>query len=117
MSAKNVEEVQRMYKPRVLSGVWPEQMRDPEFVRQLSEVELSEADIQRFAEVARPVPVRGCGCERRLRTFKEQCRDTIREYYRRKGHSTCECGRSVDESDDCRSDDCKYGIPRRRSFK
>lgn len=60
MSAKNVEEVQRMYKPRVLSGVWPEQMRDPEFVRQLSEVELSEADIH--AEVARPVPVCGCGC-------------------------------------------------------
>ena len=44
-----------MDKPRVLFGFGPEQFRDPEFM-----MELSEADIQRFAEVS--VPVCGCGC-------------------------------------------------------
>jgi hypothetical protein len=85
-------------------------------------VELEPISVQRYLEelneLSRELAEsrRDCGCGCEMRTTKERCRDIIREYYRRKGHATCECGRSVDESNDCRRDECKYSIPRRRYF-
>ena len=38
---------------------------------------------------------------RRLGSTKNEERYLIREYYKRKGRATCECGRSVDESNEC----------------
>lgn len=77
--------------------------------------------LQELNELEKELAESGCGCgsgcDRRLGTTKSEMRYIVREYYKLKGHATCECGRSVDESVGCRRDVCKYGIPRQRSFK
>lgn len=77
--------------------------------------------LEELNELSKELAESGCGCgsgcDRRLGTTRSEERYIIREYYTRKGHESCECGRSVDESVGCRRDVCKYDIPRHRSFK